>query len=326
MTGAGHTGSDSEDIQREASDWVLRVTSGHASKADIAALEVWCAQSSLHAEAFSRASLKWRSLGPVLESMAAEASVARMTTNAGQPRSIGRRAFLGGAMAASAVGAAIVIARPPFELWPSPRELTADYRTAAGEQRRLELTSDISVEMNTRTSLNVQPDLSSGRIELIAGEASIMTRDRPVELAAGRGMTRFENAHVNIRQEGDEARVSCLTGNARITWNGRLIDLSAGKQITYGNQTIGSLANADFEAISGWLHGDIFFRNEPLSHVISELNRYRSGRIILANRALGERRFTARFKSDRLDAVLSQLEAVLGAKITRLPGGVVLVS
>lgn len=324
MTNAGTNGPTPEDLQRDAANWVLRITSGHASKAELAELEAWCAQSAGHADAFARVSGKWRALGSVLESL--DAPGQRQADSVPRRHGLARRAFLGGALAASAAGAAVLIARPPYELWPSLQEFASDYRTQAGEQRRIDLATDLSVEMNTRTSLNIRSEPARERIELVAGEASIASRNVPIELAAGIGVTRFNAARINIRRDGAAVCVSCLSGKAAVQWGGQSLELTAGKQVTYADMSIGASLDADTAAVSRWLNGDIFFHNEPLAGVIDEVNRYRSGRIVLMNAELGQRRFTARLKVDRLEMVFAQLEAVIGAKITHLPGGVVLVS
>src|SRR5262249_58154354 len=86
---------------------------------------------------------------------------------------IGRRAFMGGAIAASAAAAYVAI-RPPLELWPSLSELAADYRTAPGEQRSIVLAGGASVELNTRTSIVLRPSTeATERIELISGETAV---------------------------------------------------------------------------------------------------------------------------------------------------------
>jgi transmembrane sensor len=59
--------------------------------------------------------------------------------------------------------------------------------------------------------------------------------------------------------------------------------------------------------------------------VVDEVNRYRPGRIILANGALGDRLVSGVFHLDRIDGVLDQIKQ-LGAAITVLPGRVILVS
>ncbi|MFK5047884.1 FecR domain-containing protein, partial [Klebsiella pneumoniae] len=78
--------------------------------------------------------------------------------------------------------------RPPLALWPSWSELAADYRTGAGEQRKLALNDSVSINLDTRTSIALRPDHGdSSRIELITGQASIATTpqvSRPVTVIA----------------------------------------------------------------------------------------------------------------------------------------------
>ncbi len=50
-------------------------------------------------------------------------------------------------------------------------ELRADYRTGTGERRRVALADGASVELNTRTSVDLRTDLAIPTIELISGEA-----------------------------------------------------------------------------------------------------------------------------------------------------------
>ncbi|MES2032171.1 MAG: FecR domain-containing protein [Pseudomonadota bacterium] len=331
MTRSDEGQGESDMLRQDAWNWVLRLTSGDATQADLKDLKSWCARSSLHAEAFAQASGRWRSFGPALENAVRQQSPGRGAvafaprTLAGQ--AMGRRAFLGGALAASAAGAAFVAVRPPLGLWPSVTELAADYRTAAGEQRRIALADSGSVEMNTRTSLNLVADpAGTDRIELIVGEAAVSTRAKAVAVIAGNGRATADAASFSVRCDGSNVSVTCLEGVVEVTRHGRATTLRQNQQIAYAADKIGPLVSVEAAVVTGWRDGELYFRNEPLSHVIEEVNRYRSGRIFLMNESLGQRRFTARFKLDRLETVVAQLEAAFGARVTKLPGAVIVIS
>lgn len=45
--------SGPQGIEYEAQQWLVRLTSGHATAADAQALTEWCARSPLHARAFA---------------------------------------------------------------------------------------------------------------------------------------------------------------------------------------------------------------------------------------------------------------------------------
>ena len=61
--------------------------------------------------------------------------------------------MLAGAIVAAA---GYIMVRTPFGLWPSIKRLFADYRTGKGERRKVALTPDVSLELNTLTSVAVR--------------------------------------------------------------------------------------------------------------------------------------------------------------------------
>jgi transmembrane sensor len=56
------------------------------------------------------------------------------------------------------------------------------------------------------------------------------------------------------------------------------------------------------------------------------VNRYRAGKIIITNAELKRRLVNGTFQVDKLDNFVAQVEQLFGARITSLPGGVVLMS
>ena len=327
MMAADCSKDELESLRREAWTKLLHVTSGHASKADVAALRVWCAQSPRHAEAFAQVSGRWRAFGTAIENVAQTGRPLRAAADASAGALIGRRAFLVGALGASAAGAAVMIARPPMRLWPSLGEYVADYRTVTGERRHIALAARASVDMNTRTSLNVRAASDGGdQIELIGGEAAFATRSRLVEVIAGNGRAWADDAQFSVRHNNSDICVTCLEGLVHVQQEGRSATLQKKQQVVYDGRNLGHVQNVDPIIVTAWREGELLFQNEPLARVVEEVNRYRPGRIILVNEALGKRRFTAQFKLDRLEVVITQLKAAFGARVVSLPGGVVLLS
>jgi transmembrane sensor len=327
MTAADRSKGELESLRREAWTKLLHLTSGHASKADVAALKVWCAQSPRHAEVFAQVSGRWRVLGAAIENVAQTGHPVRAEADASARAPIGRRALLVGALGASAAGAAIMITRPPMGLWPSLGELAADYRTVTGERRHIALDGRASLDMNTRTTLNVRAASGGGdQIELIGGEAAFATRSKTIEVLAGNGRAWADDAQFSVRRNGSDICVTCLEGFVHVQQAGRSATLQEKQQVIYDDRNLGHVQNVDPVIVTAWRGGELLFQNERLARVIEEVNRYRPGRIILVNDALGQRRFTAQFKLDRLEVVITQLKATFGARVVSLPGGVVLVS
>jgi len=317
-----------QELNRQAVAWIRRLTSGDATAADGAELRRWRSQSPAHAAAFAAARRLWKDLEPAGHNLRLREEVS------GPPQSslVGRRAFIGGGLMAASAAGIYAVARPPLSLWPSYSELTADYRTEAGEQRNVMLSDGVSIRMNTRTSIAIDPsDANSDKIELIAGEASFSTAGRSgrafVVRAADRWIT-AEAAQFDVRYlpapVAPFVRVTCLSGEVRIERAGEAAMVPGGHRLRYDARAVAPLEIVDTEVASAWQRGLLIFRFTPLSDVVEEVNRYRQGRIIVMSAALGRMPVSGRFRIDNLEELLTRIEQAFGAKVRSLPGGLVL--
>jgi transmembrane sensor len=316
-------------IRAEALDWLRRLGSGEITRADLEALDRWRMASAGHRRAFAEANLFWEVAGK-----AAQEAQARGRAGQSAPavlgKRIGRRALLGGATAAAAATIAYGVVRPPLGLWPSMAEFAADYRTATGEQRRLAISSGITIDMNTQTSLTAPVRVGEHfALELVSGEVAVSVRaeaGQPLRLAAGYGQIEADRATFDVRRDGSSVCVTCTEGLVRVTGPSADASLAAGQQLTYGNSGLGSAVAVDPAVVTAWKRGMLIFRNAPLAQVIAELNRYRPGKIILLNKALAERSVVAGFRLEEIGQAVDYLCRAVGAQARSLPGGVVLLT
>ncbi|MEW6435849.1 MAG: FecR domain-containing protein [Pseudomonadota bacterium] len=311
-----------EQIEAEAFDWMQCFASGKGRASDLAALKLWCARSPAHREAFERVSRTWRDLGAVAAPFPSKLVIAK------SPARMSRRVLLGGAVAASAAGA-VAMLHPPLELWPSLSEFSADYHTRPGEQRQVKLANGASIELNSRTFLALRPAVGQAGVELISGEAMISVpsiANMPLTVLAGDGRIVAKYARFNVRNDRGSVCVTCIEGAVRIERHQSVLALAAGDQIAYSDQAISPVVTADPAAVTAWQKGLVIFRSTPIVEVIAEINRYRPGRVILINAALGRRQLNARFRIEDMDKVVGQIEQIFGAHATTLPYGVLLLS
>jgi transmembrane sensor len=328
MNSGNHPEEANAALRREAIGWLVRLTSGTATAADAVQFMRWRAERRERRRAFAEASLLWETLGEAAETCAARPLPRAEPPHRGSVR-LGRRAFVGGAVAASAAAVGHWVARPPWGLWPSFAELAADYRTGIGERRQVSLGNGLSVEMNTQTSIAVRSaDAGAGRIELIAGEAMVAVGPASPSLmvVAEEGAMIARQARFSIRRDVASVRVACLEGGVRVIHREQALDLGPLHQIAYGANGLGRATAVDPSVVTAWQHGMLVFRFEPLTHVIDEINRYRPGRIILLNEALGRQPVVASIRLDRMDEVVTTIWQTFGARVTELPGGLVLLS
>lgn len=291
--------------RNEARDWLVLLTSGRATVADAKALQHWCAQSPAHAEAFEQAKVLWQQLSAAGKQVQ-------------QPRHFGRRAFLGGAIAASAA-LFMVHATVPGGF----AGLTADYRTDIGEQRRVELSDGVHLELNTQTRI-----IRAGQgIELLEGEIEVVANAaQPLKVQAGAGWLSAAQARFNVRNTDRNVCVTCIEGSLSVAVGARTLTLDSGHQITYGASGVHAPVAVDTQTVVAWREQVLVFNNATLATVVDEINRYRPGKLLLLNSELGKRRVQARFTLEQLAGVALLIRDAYGAKCTELPGGVVLLS
>jgi transmembrane sensor len=321
MTESPHTSAD-DPLLDEALDWVVRLKTGAPTQADLDALKLWRERSEAHEQAFRSAARVYRNA----KAAVAELAEARATDALQRPpRRLARRAMLSGGIAA--VGAYMMV-RPPLGLWPSIEELSADYRTAKGERRRIAIAPDVSLELNTQTSVALRPAPDETRIELISGEAWVAakTSSKPLVMLAGGGTIIAAQASFDARCLGRTVTVACLDGSISVEHDGKSVQLLPKQEVTYSEAGLQQSVQVDLAQVSAWQAGLLIFRDRPLTSVVDEINRYRSGQIIIANAELRRRLVNGTFQLDKLDNFVAQVEQLFGAKITRLPGGVVIMS
>jgi transmembrane sensor len=325
-----HMAEQRAALHKEAQHWLLRLTSGSATTLDARAFEHWCAQSPAHVEAFAETRRMWENLGPAAQSLLAREQAAAGNVVALpriQPR-MTRRAFLGAAIAASV---ALVAVHPPLQLWPSLSDMVADYRTATGEQRDVDLGHGVVIHMNTQTALNLRKE--QGRvvgIELLGGEIQVKATAEaagPVTVFAGDGRIDVGmEAKCNVRCYASAVQVTGLDGATTLQYKGSRAVLKAAQQADYGNGQLGQVVPADIEITMAWRRRVLIFDGQSLSQVVEEINRYRPGKIILANDNLASRKVQARFSLNQLADVAALIQDAYGAKVTSLPGGIVILS
>jgi len=323
-----HIIADIDPIRREAYEWIARFMGGEMAPSDIGTLKAWYGQSDAHRAAYAEARRVWHGLGPIAsESMGrpnhAGLDSATRTSRLPLP---GRRAFLGGTLAASA---AYLMVRPPLDLWPSYTELMADFRTGIGERRQVALADGVALDLNTRTSITVRSRTPEAtQIELLSGETVISTGATPAPLVviAGTGRIVATEAEFDLRCDGNRVAISCLKGHLTVQRDGLTTPLSADQQVSYGLEGIGTVAATNPETVTAWQRGLLIFDALPVAEVVAEVNRYRKGHIVLMNDDIGRRLLNARLRIAEVDKIIVQIVHIFGAKARELPGGIVLLT
>lgn len=307
---------DADDLLVEAADWLVCLTSGAATDEDAARLAAWRATSPAHEAAFRE--------------IAGVRSYAAVAKHHKKPAMVSRRAVLAGGGTAAVAVMTFGIANPPLGLWLSFAELTADHRTAVGERYAFAPMSGVKVEMNSRTALSLidAADRGAGGVSLVAGEAFITAQDlgQSFRVKAGPVSASTRGAQFNVQRLDGGVRVACVTGAVECTGGDRPILLRANEQVFVAANGATRRSAIDADKATAWRRGLLIFEGASLAEVVDQINLYRSGKIVLANAALGGLEVNAVFHTSRIEEAVPQIEQLLNLRARHLAGGVVLMS
>ncbi|WP_225915577.1 FecR family protein [Pseudomonas urmiensis] len=273
------------DLSDDALDWQVLLHSGNASAADQARYQRWCQLSPAHAEAAREAEALWADIG---QTNAAQIFVA-------EPAPRIRRWPL--AIAASAVLAvAGIIGWQQVPVW------TSDYHTGIGQRQVITLADGSRVTLNSGSALSLAFSDSERKVVLKAGEALFETASdlRPFVVEAGGEPVQGREAVFSVRRLASGPSVVLAEGEARV-----------------GTQAV-AVAN-DARALTAWQRGKLIFNGKPLGQVLSELERYQHGRILISDHTLAALEVSGVFDLDEPEALLRTLEQRYNLKITYLP-------
>ncbi len=317
--------TSSDPIGRQAHAWIRRLAAGEATVADAQELKRWCEADPRHAAAFAKAQKLWKDFDPAgREWLQREKMASAPAWQAKTGRRVSRRAFLGGALSATAAAATVAAIYPPLGWWAPASEWNADYRTATGEQKRVRVSEAVWVAMNTQTSIALQTQ----GIRLIAGEAEIehsLIDGKPFDVQAGDGRIRARgSARYDVRNGKGEVCVTCLAGEVDVEQGGQRQTLRRNQRVFYGEHGLRAPVAVDPSTVSAWREGAVVFRHTPLSEAVAEINRYRPGRVVLLDQRLGKNPVSGRFSIRDMDQVIAQIREVFDVRVTSLPGNVVL--
>jgi transmembrane sensor len=304
-------------VRSEGLEWLEKLTSGEATRADAEALLAWRTRSPAHAAALRDAMEIRRAcetLKPQDFAVAQPSSRRRETV-------LSRRAVLGGAVAAGGAGAAILASQ---RLLPSAPK--ADYETGPGDRRGITLANGCRLELGTKTRIAWLRDRDRAGVTLLGGELFVRSGVRPFAVVSANGRILADNAAFNIRRDADATHITCAEGDVGVSSGHANERISAGQQIAYDARGLGPATPVDVASVTAWRQGLLIFRNVKLRRVVTELNRYRAQPILLAGSHLGDRTVYAVFRTDRSEAMVTQISHLSGAKALRLPGGVILLA
>jgi len=256
---------------KEAATWYARLGSEAAAAEDRHAWRLWLNSDAAHRAAWDKVEQVCRQMGGL------PGSIARPTL---APAQASRRAVLRGFGLVAGAGAASWLGwrELPWTGWP------ADYRSAVGEQRIIQLADGSSMLMDTHTAVDISFDAQARIVDLRSGAILVSTypdpvaTPRPFLVRTRQGTATALGTRYTVKTEDDWTRVAVLEKSVRIEpaqGHGAVV-LHAGEQARFNHDTVEATQMNDITTAS-WATGNLVALDMPLGELAAELGRYRRG-------------------------------------------------
>lgn len=296
-------------VAASAARWYLLLVSGEASARELRALSAWRQADPQHERAWQRAEQVSRTVGLV------PAKIGQAVLCRPAPATIARRKALKTMvllMTAAPAGWLAVQAAP----W---RRWNADYATATGEQKTVQLPDGTQVVLNTASAIDIAFDQRERRLLLRQGEIMVSTapdpQRRPFVVATAEGTLLPVGTRFSVRQDPLQTAITVLEGAVELhpLHGGRMQLLRASRAASFSASEIAPEQQASASA-GLWTRGIVAADNLRLDQLLAELGRYQRG-ILDCDPAVADLRVTGGFQTRDIDGALNNIANMLALDI-----------
>nr|WP_279653965.1 FecR family protein [Pseudomonas morbosilactucae] len=277
-----------EQALDEAADWLLRFSEGDVSAAEHEQWQYWRGSSPERQQAWERAQVLLGKLGGLPPALAMSAL--------DRPANPGRRA------AVAKLAALLALLPGSFGAWKllETQQWTADFRSAVGERRELQLADGSQITLNTDSAIDVRFDSQQRRVHLRQGEILVQTArdpgDRPFLVTTEAGWMQALGTRFTVREQAGSTRLVVLEGAVRVQpaeAGGAQQVINAGQRTTFSANQLAPPETAN-PAASAWTQGMLLADNLRLADFLVELARYRKG-FVRCDPAIADLRISGAF-------------------------------
>lgn len=316
-----------------AADWWARLRDPAAGQDAAAQWLEWSSADARNAEAFERVA----ELGAQLRGLDADAKASLMAEfappvvsapRAARPSPRSRRWL----RHAAAAALAIVAVGGAYYGW-AGRVTHQQFASQIAENRSIRLDDGSQVALGGASAFATRFSRGRRDVELQAGEAFFEVAhdaQRPFVVDAGKMSVRAIGTAFNVRRDGERVSIAVAEGRVRIARSGdnantEAVEAIAGQQVSYDPNAYGLIVrNVDPTRVGTWRERQLDFVDEPLSAVVSSINRYRLHPLRIQGAPVGALSFTGTVRIDNLDGWLNALPQIFPIKVLEAGDAVVL--
>jgi transmembrane sensor len=276
---------DDDKLFGEALDLVIRLQNDPENPVARELVRTWLSRGPQHEEIWAE----------VVEIHGLAGKAMSDSRKAGQTSNLSRRGFLAGG-ATLAVGAAALYGPGMLE------RLGADFTTATAELQNIALPDGSRAVLGPSSAIALDFSPSQRKVTLLDGMAFFDVSDdgRPFHAAAGDMQVTARGAAFDISRDAGWRSVSVGRGAVELAAAGSAIEareqLSAGSWLTLDGESLNAeRGQRAADQIAAWRDNRIVAERESIASVVAKIARWKTGRVVIADFDLGERRISGVF-------------------------------
>ncbi len=336
------------ELNQQAIDWLITLRADNISDEDMHGFADWLSQDAAHAAAFAEAEDMFNDMIAAGKSLRQKLSKTVEASKSNPTQAIEpvisdnpaktrkqtkqKKHWLAIPLALAAALLVAVLGVMPQQAHLFDAYLS-DYHTGTGELRDIALSDGSHLLLNTNSAVSMDYQDNLRLITLHHGQVRFtVAKDskRPFEVQIGNLSVRalgtvFEvynqetgGISVTVQEHAVSARLTTPQENTP-SEQAQPVVINEGQQLHYlGGNYLPSPKNSDISQLTAWQQQKLFINDRPLSEAITELNRYRNGRIVVPDAALNNQRITGVFSLANPDETLHTLSTALALQETRL--------
>ena len=322
---------------REAEAWFSRLLAGdHGQREDF---ERWLHATPVHAVAWNRTQALWERMGTFvqdesLSDYVREALEPELDTETGRdnlaaddqvvtmlPRR--QRPARGRFRFAYAAAAAIVVVAVAAAAVVIGLQVSSPQMYATGDHgSEISLADGSRVQMDIQTRLQTRFRWGRRSVSLLQGRAvfDIVHDGRPFVVHVGADRVTVLGTRFQVDRRPDSDIVTLMRGavSVELAKTDAQVQLQPGQQMRWQSQTgRWSRCDVDTTVATSWTRGYLVFDATPLAQAITEINRYSTRKLRLADAALGNLELSGSFRLGNAAATADALPYVLPVAVRR---------
>ncbi len=332
-----------------AAAWRVRLTESGGAR--VPELADWLAEDPANLRAWKAVQTPWQLLGDhaacpdMITRRRAALAAAPRSSHAGAGRGWRRRSQALAALILVSAGAAILF-------WQTHR--FDIYRTGSGERRVVTLADGSQITLDARSEVAVRYTVHSRQLELERGQARFDVAhdvERPFTVAVDGHKVVATGTAFDVDLLGADLRVTLIKGHVVVLpqdaptrpyqaasmraasaapaggggaatpadWSRIVLD--PGEQLLMAAGRAPRVDHVNLQRVTAWEHGQLAFKNDPLSAVVARMNRYGSNPIVIGDAQAAHLRISGVFHEGDSAGFVSTVTTYLPVRARSGRGG-----